>query len=86
MGNFYLICIAPSIAHPSSIENPYCYNISNTDTMPSKLAITDLLALPKSTVKIPQLGLGVYQAHGDKCISAILAALKAGYRHIDSAQ
>ncbi|TVY30072.1 putative oxidoreductase [Lachnellula hyalina] len=54
--------------------------------MASKLAITDLLVLPKSAVKIPQLGFGVYQAHGPECTSSTLAALKAGYRHIDTAQ
>ncbi|KAH7105239.1 Aldo/keto reductase [Auriculariales sp. MPI-PUGE-AT-0066] len=34
---------------------------------------------------IPLLGLGVFQ-NRDNCASACLAALKAGYRHIDSAQ
>ncbi|ESZ95959.1 hypothetical protein SBOR_3651 [Sclerotinia borealis F-4128] len=39
-----------------------------------------------STVGIPRLGFGVYQSHGQKCIDAVLAALRAGYRHIDTAQ
>ncbi|QSZ34726.1 hypothetical protein DSL72_007581 [Monilinia vaccinii-corymbosi] len=39
-----------------------------------------------NTVGIPQLGFGVYQSHGQKCIDAIIAALRAGYRHIDTAQ
>lgn len=52
----------------------------------AKLTITDTLSLPNSTVKIPRLGLGVYDAHGQDCIAAVLAALKAGYRHIDTAQ
>lgn len=32
------------------------------------------------------LGLGVYQTKGEDAKSAVLAALKLGYRHIDTAQ
>src|SRR5258705_5666493 len=36
--------------------------------------------------RIPQLGLGVWQARaGVTCEAAVLAALEAGYRHIDTA-
>jgi diketogulonate reductase-like aldo/keto reductase len=36
---------------------------------------------------IPVIGLGVYQsAAGDECYNAVLTALRAGYRHIDTAQ
>jgi diketogulonate reductase-like aldo/keto reductase len=52
----------------------------------TKLAITDTLSLPNSTVKIPRLGFGVYEPLGQDCVAAVLAALKAGYRHIDTAQ
>lgn len=54
--------------------------------MSSKLAITDQLPLPQSSVRIPRLGFGVYQAHADECIQSTLTALKTGYRHIDTAQ
>jgi diketogulonate reductase-like aldo/keto reductase len=54
--------------------------------MAAKLSITDLVALPNSSVKIPRLGFGVYLSPPEKCIASCLAALKAGYRHIDSAQ
>jgi diketogulonate reductase-like aldo/keto reductase len=54
--------------------------------MAPKLAITDVLALPNSIVKIPQLGFGVYLSPAEKCVASCLAALKAGCRHIDSAQ
>jgi diketogulonate reductase-like aldo/keto reductase len=54
--------------------------------MAPKLAITDFFALPNSTVKIPQLGFGVYLSPAAKCMASCLTALKAGYRHIDSAQ
>lgn len=37
-------------------------------------------------IGIPQLGFGVYQSHGQKCIDAVLEALRIGYRHIDTAQ
>lgn len=54
--------------------------------MATKYAITDLLPLPNSNVKIPRLGFGVYRALDQTCIQACLTAFKAGYRHIDSAQ
>lgn len=54
--------------------------------MAAKLSLTDLLALPNSSVKIPRLGFGVYQSTSKQCINSCLTALKAGYRHIDSAQ
>jgi len=59
----------------------------NIATMPpSKLAITDLLSLPNSSVMIPRLGFGVYQSPRSLCVASCLNALKAGYRHIDTAQ
>ena len=36
-------------------------------------------------VSIPLVGLGVYQARGDDCSNAVKHAVKAGYRHFDSA-
>jgi diketogulonate reductase-like aldo/keto reductase len=48
--------------------------------------ITDTLPLPQSDVRIPRLGFGVYRIHGAQCTQATLAALQAGYRHIDTAQ
>lgn len=36
-------------------------------------------------VKIPQLGLGVWQARGDEVVNAVTAALDSGYRLIDTA-
>jgi diketogulonate reductase-like aldo/keto reductase len=46
---------------------------------------TDTLALSNS-VKLPQLGFGVYKSVGEKCYEACKVALEAGYRSIDSAQ
>ncbi len=37
-------------------------------------------------VKMPQLGYGVYQVSKDECERCVLAALKVGYRNIDTAQ
>jgi 2,5-diketo-D-gluconate reductase A len=34
---------------------------------------------------IPQLGFGVFKVPGDETVAAVLAALQAGYRHIDTA-
>jgi diketogulonate reductase-like aldo/keto reductase len=53
---------------------------------PSKFALTDLLPLPNSAVKIPRLGFGIYQSPTKVCINSCLTALRSGYRHIDSAQ
>ncbi|KAH0586647.1 hypothetical protein H2248_007863 [Termitomyces sp. 'cryptogamus'] len=47
------------------------------------LTISSTLKL-SSGQHIPLLGLGVYQ--NDDCVPAVEAALKAGYRHIDTAQ
>ncbi|ORX37750.1 NADP-dependent oxidoreductase domain-containing protein [Kockovaella imperatae] len=35
---------------------------------------------------IPRLGLGVYKAAGAEATSAVVSALKEGYRHVDTAQ
>lgn len=37
-------------------------------------------------VEIPANGFGVYQVRKEDCKKSVLAALKAGYRHIDTAQ
>lgn len=52
--------------------------------MATKLAITDLATIPNSTARIPRLGFGVYKS--TLCENSCLNALRAGYRHIDTAQ
>lgn len=37
-------------------------------------------------VKIPVNGFGVYQVSREQCVDAVKAALKVGYRHLDTAQ
>ncbi|MCJ1289909.1 hypothetical protein MMC34_001442 [Xylographa carneopallida] len=59
---------------------------STTDAMAPKLAITDVLALPNSAVRIPRLGFGVYLSPERVCVASCLHALRHGYRHIDTAQ
>jgi diketogulonate reductase-like aldo/keto reductase len=50
-----------------------------------KLTIDSKLILNDGHV-MPQLGLGVWQTRvGAMCEAAVLAALEAGYRHIDTA-
>lgn len=49
-------------------------------------SINDLLPLINSSVKIPRLGFGVYRSNAGQCVQSTLNALRAGYRHIDSAQ
>jgi diketogulonate reductase-like aldo/keto reductase len=50
------------------------------------LKITDTYSLPNSAVKMPRLGFGVFESHGQQCVDSVLSALKTGYRHIDTAQ
>jgi diketogulonate reductase-like aldo/keto reductase len=52
----------------------------------STLSLSDTVALPNSSIRIPRLGFGVYQSPGDTCVKSCLTALEAGYRHIDTAQ
>ena len=52
----------------------------------AKRTITDALAIHNASIKIPQLGFGVYRSPTDVCVNSCLTALKAGYRHIDTAQ
>ncbi|KAI9719117.1 MAG: hypothetical protein M1812_003747 [Candelaria pacifica] len=54
--------------------------------MALKLTLKDLLPLPNTSAKIPRLGFGVYQSPPNVCLNSCLSALKAGYRHIDTAQ
>lgn len=51
-----------------------------------KLNITSALPLPGTNISTPRLGFGVYQSHGPTCVQSCLAAIKAGYKKIDSAQ
>lgn len=51
----------------------------------SPRAFTDALSLANS-VKIPQLGFGVYKSPTNVCVKSSLTALETGYRHIDTAQ
>ncbi|KAK2744942.1 hypothetical protein FQN57_004072 [Myotisia sp. PD_48] len=52
--------------------------------MVAKYSITDVLPLPNSDVTIPRLGYGVYRSNDAE--QACLNAIRAGYRHIDTAQ
>ncbi|KAF4309607.1 Aldo/keto reductase [Botryosphaeria dothidea] len=54
--------------------------------MASKLTLSSTLPLPDSSNQIPRLGFGVYKSTAETCVQSCLTALKAGYRHIDSAQ
>lgn len=41
--------------------------------------------LLRNGVALPRVGLGTYQVRGAECAAAVAAALRAGYRHIDTA-
>lgn len=51
-----------------------------------ELSVNDRIPIPKTDGSMPRLGFGVYQLYGDACQKAVLAALDAGFRHVDSAQ
>lgn len=51
-----------------------------------QLSIKDTFPLPNSSVRIPQLGFGVYRSTGKQCENACLNAFRVGYRHVDTAQ
>ncbi|RVD82015.1 uncharacterized protein DFL_009859 [Arthrobotrys flagrans] len=52
--------------------------------MAPSYSVKDLVPLTGSDAKIPRIGYGVYKS--TDCKAAVLAALSAGYRHIDTAQ
>lgn len=45
-----------------------------------------MLSVTAQGVSVPKLGLGTWLLKGDECRRAVLDALNAGYRHIDTAQ
>ena len=48
--------------------------------------LAELKLKMKDGVEIPRIGFGTWQMEGKDCKEAVLAALKFGYRHIDTAQ
>lgn len=53
----------------------------------ANMDITSTITLNTTpTIKIPQLGFGVYKSPKDICVKSCLTALDVGYRHIDTAQ
>ncbi|OAA65669.1 Aldo/keto reductase [Niveomyces insectorum RCEF 264] len=54
--------------------------------MAIKKTLEDTLPLPNAGGRIPQLGFGVWQSPPEMCMLSCLEALRAGYRHIDTAQ
>ncbi|KAH7328481.1 putative aldo-keto reductase [Stachybotrys elegans] len=50
------------------------------------LQIASTILLGDTQVSMPRLGFGVYKLSSEECLQASLAALGAGYRHIDTAQ
>jgi diketogulonate reductase-like aldo/keto reductase len=56
---------------------------SNKDTT---LTINSTITPPNTKIPIPRLGFGLWQLPGEAALTPSRAALKAGYRHLDSAQ
>jgi diketogulonate reductase-like aldo/keto reductase len=83
-----LICSSRlAICNPTFTRVYHRYSIitKNSSTM-ANLSLISTLPLANSSHKIPQLGFGVYQSPPETCVKSCLTALKAGYRHIDTAQ
>lgn len=56
-----------------------------TPATTTSLLAQDCLTLQNTAATIPLLGFGTYKIRGQTCTAAVLAALSAGYSHIDSA-
>ncbi|KAM0347113.1 hypothetical protein ACHAPU_005052 [Fusarium lateritium] len=54
-------------------------------TMAAAATTKERLALQNSESTIPRIGFGSYKIRGQTCVDAVIAALSAGYRHVDSA-
>ena len=59
--------------------------LNSTVQVISNYQSVGLIPQLNSGYSIPVIALGVYQAKSEECYNAVLAALEAGYRHIDSA-
>ncbi|KAL8997218.1 MAG: hypothetical protein Q9188_006383 [Gyalolechia gomerana] len=72
----------------AAAEAYYSNDSSNNDTMSpsSKLSLSSTIPIINSSFSMPRLGFGIYQSPRNVCVNSCLTALKAGYRHIDSAQ
>lgn len=76
----------PRTSRTISRLDTHTKHFSTSRSNMANFTIQDTVSLPPSGNPIPRLGLGVYRATGNKCVNAIVAAMKAGYRHVDSAQ
>lgn len=83
---YRLVCKTPALPRrtPRSLLNRTQRNLFRTmSESPKTLTINSTVKL-SSGYDLPLLGFGVYQ--NDDATPAVLEALKAGYRHVDSAQ
>lgn len=77
-----LIALAVILATGCSAQNTKTPEINQNTTLPMNQTTITL----SNGVVIPQFGLGVYSIPaGETTYNSVLAALKAGYRHIDTA-
>ncbi|KAI4178240.1 MAG: hypothetical protein LQ348_005653 [Seirophora lacunosa] len=72
----------------AAAEAYYSKDSTTTDTMSSsaKLTLQSTIPILNSPHTMPRLGFGIYRSPPDVCVASCLTALRAGYRHIDSAQ
>lgn len=77
-----LIALAVILATGCSAQNTKTPEINQNTTLPMNQTTITL----NNGVVIPQFGFGVYSIPaGETTYNSVLAALKAGYRHIDTA-
>ena len=51
-----------------------------------KKGLAELKIQMRDGLEIPRVGFGTWMLEGEECTKAVVAALRAGYRHIDTAQ
>ena len=81
LSGFYFVTLFRNLL-PSKMSK---LTLNSTVQVISNYQSVGLIPQLNSGYSIPVIALGVYQAKSEECYNAVLAALEAGYRHIDSA-
>eukprot|EP00607_Mallomonas_marina_P005549 CAMPEP_0182428340 /NCGR_PEP_ID=MMETSP1167-20130531/22488_1 /TAXON_ID=2988 /ORGANISM="Mallomonas Sp, Strain CCMP3275" /LENGTH=552 /DNA_ID=CAMNT_0024611183 /DNA_START=66 /DNA_END=1724 /DNA_ORIENTATION=+ len=72
---------------PNLYEVAPLFNVKHEDLMKTSHAeLTPVNTVLSNNVPMPTVGLGTWLLSGEECYEAVMTAIAAGYRHIDSAQ
>ena len=83
---FFCFCTGCAAnSHEGSISSMAEVQRKETEIMPTQKGITEAVKL-NSGYSMPVLGLGTWTLQGDSCTDAVYAAIKCGYRLIDTAR